>query len=52
VVLVFALIAFGGYFAPMAEVKLGLGYEAVAARTNPLTVPFCPQRHILRGVGG
>lgn len=29
-ILVFALIAFGGYFAPMAEVKLGLGGTSYA----------------------
>ncbi len=31
-VVVLALIAFGGYFAPMAEVKLGLGCARRAKR--------------------
>lgn len=38
-VIVLSLIAFGGYFAPMAEVKLGLGFDSVALQPSKRCSP-------------
>ena len=57
-VLVLALIAFGGYVAPMAEVKLGLGCATAPAPSVASLAEViehclpCLQGHVLRRICG